>query len=64
MKQKNRHMSKKIDIVAFYLTDDKVSFSEGNFKRVLIQKNALSLEIRKDHLIYGNIHKVVAMYCD
>ena len=33
------------------------------FAESLRKKNALAIEIRKDHLIYGNVFKVVEVYC-
>ncbi|MDP3989864.1 MAG: nucleotidyltransferase domain-containing protein [archaeon] len=33
------------------------------FAESLRRKNALAIEIRKDHLIYGNVFKVVEVYC-
>lgn len=35
----------------------------GTFETALREKNALALEIKKDHLIYGNVFKVVDIYC-
>lgn len=34
----------------------------SDFKKTLMQKNALALEILKNHVIFGNVNKVVDMF--
>lgn len=33
------------------------------FAKVLLSKNNLAIEIKKDHLVYGNVFKLVDIYC-
>ena len=38
-------------------------FTWNKFVQILKQKEALAIEVKKDHLIYGNAFKVVEVYC-